>query len=172
MNILTDLGLSTCDKISVVKSAMSKTEPLCEERDCHRYQYQHLPGARIPGGVTQTITSITSTTSTTSVTSTCLVVMLDRLQEGVQGTMRKLCEGRKKCVALLVISQEENIHQDPPAEELAAEQKFSLQVAWLVVKILPRGYMVRLACSGRSKVWLEYGENVAGTNVTVTVVSC
>ena len=62
-------------------------------------------------------------------------------------------------------NQEENIHRDPPAEELAAEQKFSLQVAWLVVKILPRGYMVRLACSGRSKVWLEYGENVAGASI-------
>ena len=30
---------------------------------------------------------------------------------------------------------------------------------------LPRGYMVRLACSGRTRVWLEYGENVSGTNV-------
>ena len=30
---------------------------------------------------------------------------------------------------------------------------------------LPRGYMVRLACSGRTRVWLEYGENVIGTNV-------
>ena len=130
---------------------------------------QELPGYQVGWGKLIVLIVLTSTIS---VTSTCLVVMLDRLQEGVQGTMRKLCEGRKKCVALLVISQEENIHQDPPAEELAAEQKFSLQVAWLVVKILPRGYMVRLACSGRSKVWLEYGENVAGTNVTVTVVSC
>ena len=101
-------------------------------------------------------------------TSTCLLVMLDSLQEGVQGTMRKLCEGRKKCVALLLITQEDDIQQDPPAEELAAEQKFSLQVAWLVVKILPRGYMVRLACSGRSKIWLEYGENVAGASIRTT----
>ena len=145
-------------------------------------------------------------------TSTCLVVMLESLEEGVQGTMRKLCQGRKKCLAVSVISkawivsiffllfliffvfggglesgfcllnftgkycvedymksnQEENIHRDPPAEELAAEQKFSLQTAWLVVKILPRGYMVRLACSGRSKVWLEYGENVGGTKVRTT----
>ena len=37
-----------------------------------------------------------------------------------------------------------------------------------MVKILPRGYMVRLACSGRSKVWLEYGENISGTNVKTT----
>ena len=104
-------------------------------------------------------------TSTTSVTSTCLVVMLDSLQAGVQGTMRKLCQGRKKCVALLVISQEEKLEQDPPAEVLDAEQKFSLQTAWLVVKLLPRGYMVRLACSGRSRVWLQYGENILQSNI-------
>ena len=104
-------------------------------------------------------------TSTTSVTSTCLVVMLDSLQAGVQGTMRKLCQGRKKCVALLIISQEESLQQDPPAEVLATQQKFSLQTAWLVVKLLPRGYMVRLACSGRSRVWLEYGENIVESNI-------
>ena len=108
---------------------------------------------------------LTSIFSITSVTSTCLVVMLDSLQDGVQSAMRKLCDGRKKCIALLAISQEDDIHQDPPAEELAPQQKFSLQTAWLVVKILPKGYLLRLACSGRSKLWLEYGENVGWTNV-------
>ena len=33
---------------------------------------------------------------------------------------------------------------------------------------LPRGYLVRLACSGRTRLWLEYGENVSGTNVKTT----
>ena len=62
-------------------------------------------------------------------------------------------------------SQEENIHQDPPAEVLPPQQKFSLQTAWLVVKLLPRGYLVRLACRDRTRLWLEYGENIVGTNI-------
>ena len=62
-------------------------------------------------------------------------------------------------------SQEETIQQDPPAEVMAAQQKFSLQTAWLVVKVLPRGYLLRLACSGRTRLWLDYGENVSGTNI-------
>ena len=48
---------------------------------------------------------------------------------------------------------------------MAAQDKFSLQTAWLVVKVLPRGYLLRLACSGRTRLWLEYGENVSGTNI-------
>ena len=48
---------------------------------------------------------------------------------------------------------------------MPVQQKFSLQTAWLVVKVLPRGYLLRLACSGRTRLWLEYGENVSGTNV-------
>ena len=113
---------------------------------------QELPGYQVGWGKLIVLIVLTSTIS---VTSTCLVVMMDSLQAGVRGTMRKLCQGRKKCVALLVISQEEKLEQDPPDEVLAAQQKFSLQTAWLVVKLLPRGYMVRLACSGRSRVWLE-----------------
>ena len=51
---------------------------------------------------------------------------------------------------------------------MPVQQKFSLQTAWVVVKVLPRGYLVRLACSGRTRLWLEYGENVSGTNVKTT----
>ena len=49
---------------------------------------------------------------------------------------------------------------DQSAEVLAPQHKFSLQTAWLVVKVLPRGYLLRLACSGRTRLWLEYGENI------------
>ena len=104
---MSDLGLSTCDKISVVKSARSSDlqQSLCEDTDCVRYQHQHLSGAaRLPGRRQQHLL-LTSTPFTTSVTSTCLVVMLDSLQAGVQATMRKICQGRKKCLALWVISQ-------------------------------------------------------------------
>ena len=78
------------------------------------------------------------------------------------GTRGKI---RISCNTLLIISQEENIEQDPPAEVLPPQQKFSLQTAWLVVKLLPRGYLVRLACSERTRLWLEYGENIVGTNI-------
>ena len=97
---------------------------------------------------------------TLSVTSSCLVVMVDSLEPGVQGRMMELCRGRRKCVALMVISGEEDIRQDPPAEELPVQQKFSLQTAWVVVKRLARGYMVRLSCRGRSRLWLQYGSQV------------
>ena len=56
--------------------------------------------------------------------------------------------------------QEENIQQDPPAEELPPQPKFSLQPGWLVVKAVPRGYLLRLTCSNRSRLWLDYGENI------------
>lgn len=53
-SLLTDLGLSTCDKVSVVKSTRSEVDPLCEETDCLRYQHQHLSGAQLPGRGAQT----------------------------------------------------------------------------------------------------------------------
>ena len=90
-----------------------------------------------------------------SVTSNCLVVMFDSLQPGVQRNMMSLCTGRKQCVSLLVISQSEDIRQDPPAWESPAQPQFSLQTAWLVVKRVPRGYILRLSCSGRESTWLH-----------------
>ena len=164
---MADLGLSTCDKISVVKSARSEVPAVCRETDCVRYQHSHLAAAQPPGWdkEIENFKNLSPTlTDSTSVTSTCLVVMFDSLQPGVQGTMRRLCQGRKKCLAMLVISPEENIQQAPPEEELPPQQKFSLQTAWLVVKVLPRGYLLRLACSGRSRLWLEYGEDVLQSN--------
>ena len=87
--------------------------------------------------------------------------MLDSLELGVQGRMMDLCRGRKKCVALMVISREEDINQDPPVETLTVQQKFSLQTAWVVVKRLAKGYMVRLSCSARSRLWLQYSSMVS-----------
>ena len=58
-NPLTDLGLSTCDKISVVQSTRSRVPSVCEESDCLRYQFQHLAEARPPGWNKQTNISIT-----------------------------------------------------------------------------------------------------------------
>ena len=48
-NLLTDLGLDICDKVSVVVSARSDVPPLCKEMDCMRYQHQHLSDASLPG---------------------------------------------------------------------------------------------------------------------------
>ena len=95
-------------------------------------------------------------TNLTLVTSTCLVVMLEELQAGVQKVMSDLCKGRKKCVALVRVSQEEDIRLDPPPEQLAEQQRFSLQPAWVVVKRVARGHIVRLTCSGRERVWLQH----------------
>ena len=86
---------------------------------------------------------------------------MDSLELGVQGRMMDLCQGRKKCVALMVISRVEDINQDPPVETLTVQQKFSLQTAWVVVKRLAKGYMVRLSCSARSRLWLQYGSMVS-----------
>ena len=48
-NLLTDLGLATCDKVSVVVSRSSDVPPPCKEMDCMRYQHQHLSDASLPG---------------------------------------------------------------------------------------------------------------------------
>ena len=54
-NLLFDLGLSTCDKISVVKSTRSEVSSVCEDMDCYRYQHQHLSrAAHLPGRLGQT----------------------------------------------------------------------------------------------------------------------
>ena len=50
-NLLTDLGLATCDKVSVVVSAMSDVPPMCREMDCMRIVYQHLSDSLLPGWV-------------------------------------------------------------------------------------------------------------------------
>ena len=55
---------------------------------------------------------------------------------------------------------EEDIRQDLPAEELPEQQRFSLQTAWLVVKRVARGHIVKLTCSGRQKIWLHYSPEV------------
>ena len=86
--------------------------------------------------------------------------MFEELQFGVQKMMFDLCKGRKKCVALLTVSKEEDIRQDLPAEELPEQQRFSLQTAWLVVKRVARGHIVKLTCSGREKIWVHYSPEV------------
>ena len=68
--------------------------------------------------------------------------MFEELQAGVRRKMFDLCKGRKKCVALVRVSQEEDIRLDPPPEELAEQQRFSLQPAWVVVKRVARGVLL------------------------------
>ena len=145
--VVSDLGLSQCDLVVV--------EAQCEETPCSVFHHSQVSAGPAARGLQSVCVNIHHSQS--AVTSTCLVVRFEKLQHGVQQIMLDLCQGRKKCVALVTVSQEEDINQDPPPpEELPVQQRFSLQTAWLVVKRLARGYMVRLTCSGRTRVWLLY----------------
>ena len=87
--------------------------------------------------------------------------MLDSFEPGTRSVVRSLCEGRKRCVALMVVTEPgprgpESDVREAPEPELA----FSHQAAWVVARPSLSGHIVTISCSGRSHTWLslDHGE--------------
>ena len=69
--------------------------------------------------------------------------------------MSRLCEGRKKCVALSMVGLDGDINIELPVGKLPSLDKFSYQVAWTLVKRSKSGLIVRISCGERSHIWLH-----------------
>ena len=70
--------------------------------------------------------------------------------------MAKLCQGWRKCVALVMMEEEGAM--DQKIGEPAAQLKFSLPVAWVLIKRVKDGFVMRLQCGGRGRLWMHYDE--------------
>ena len=61
--------------------------------------------------------------------------MLDSFDGGARKLVKNLCHGRKRCVALMVVSEGESSPREPELEEAPApEMAFSHQTAWVVAR--------------------------------------
>ena len=94
-------------------------------------------------------------------TSTCLVSLFDQPSFGSKRLMKTLCKKRKMCVALTMIGEEEDFHDELEADADSShgknemQMKFSYQVAWVMVKPSRSGHIVKINCGGKSKKYLS-----------------
>ena len=88
-------------------------------------------------------------------------MLLDSFAPGTRTVVRSLCQGRKRCVALMLVS-ETNVREPEPDVPDPPELAFSHQAAWVVARPSRSGRIVTLSCSGRSRTWLsrDDGERV------------
>ena len=70
--------------------------------------------------------------------------------------MAKLCQGWRKCVALVMMEEEEAMDQE--IGEPVVQLKFSLPVVWVLIKRVKDGFMMRLQCGGSGRLWMQYDE--------------
>ena len=70
--------------------------------------------------------------------------------------MTKLCQGWKKCVALVLVEEEEPM--DQRIGEPEAQLKFSIPVVWVLAKRVKNGFILRLQCRGGGRLWMHYDE--------------
>ena len=90
-------------------------------------------------------------------------MLLDSFEPGTRSVVRNLCQGRKRCVALMVVTEPgarepESDVREPPEPELA----FSHQAAWVVARPSLSGHIVTITCSGRSLTWLSGDQGEQG----------
>ena len=86
-------------------------------------------------------------------TSNGVVVLLDSFEPGTSSVVKSLCQGRKRCVALMMGS--EAGPKEPELEAGAPELAFSHQAAWVEATPSRSGHIVTLSCSGRRHTWLS-----------------
>ena len=68
--------------------------------------------------------------------------------------MDTLCQGRKKCIAMVTLDEEDTLHQE--MEKPVAQLKYSIQVAWVMLKMVKQGFLVKVQCGERAQQWVEY----------------
>ena len=137
--------MGKCDVITAnSKISSTKTNPkrrnnilkICGEVSCQHFSDQVPPPSQS--------------------TSTCLVVFWEEFNEESSSSMKVLCDGRKKCIAMTLLDSEEDINIPFPLKsELPSEKKFSIQNSWVAVKKSRSGHIVKLSCRGNSVTWLQ-----------------
>ena len=87
--------------------------------------------------------------------STCLLVVFEEFEERSSKILENYCRTRKKCIAMKLVKDDEDINHDLEPEGQISEPKFSLQTAWVWVRFSTHGHIVRIRCSNRSTTWLQ-----------------
>ena len=59
---------------------------------------------------------------------------------------------------MALVMMEEEGAMDQKIGEPAAQLKFSLPVAWVLIKRVKDGFVMRLQCGGRGRLWMHYDE--------------
>ena len=87
----------------------------------------------------------------------CLVVAWPSVPQSVQDDMANFCVGWKRCIALFILKKGDSLDQhlggNPPTQ-----LKFSLSVAWILIKSVREGFIVRLSCGQKMKQWMLYND--------------
>ena len=86
--------------------------------------------------------------------SSCLLAVWPAIPPDGPVIMDTLCQGRKKCMALVILDEEDTLHQE--MEKPVTQLKYSIQVAWVMVKMVKEGFLVRLQCGEQANQWVEY----------------
>ena len=94
-------------------------------------------------------------------TSNGVVVLLDSFEPGTRPVVRSLCQGRKRCVALMLMSEAGALEPEPDVPD-PPELAFSHKAAWVVARPSRSGHIVTLSCSGRSRTWLSRDDGEGG----------
>ena len=88
-------------------------------------------------------------------------MLLDSFEPGTRTVVRSLCQGRKRCVALMLLSETGPREPEPDVPD-PPELAFSHQAAWVVARPSRSGHIVTLSCSGRSHTWLSRDDGERG----------
>ena len=97
--------------------------------------------------------------------------MLDSFEPGTRSVVKSLCQGRKRCVALMMMS--EAGPRQPELEVGASpelELAFSHQVAWVLASTSQSGHIITLSCSGRSHTWLSRDDGKMSVDSVVMII--
>ena len=97
-------------------------------------------------------------------------MLLDSFEPGTRSVVKSLCQGRKRCVALMMAS--EAGPREPELEVGASpepELAFSHQVAWVLASPSSSGHIVTLSCSGRSHTWLSRDDGKMSVDSVVMI---
>ena len=88
--------------------------------------------------------------------STCLVVAWPSIPPSGPAIMASMCEGWRRCVALVMLDEMDAMDQE--IGEPPLQLKYSLAVAWVMIKRVEEGFVVRLKCGQKMKHWMQYDE--------------
>lgn len=92
----------------------------------------------------------------TSGSSTCLVVAWPSVPPTGQTVMASMCVGWRSCVALVLLKESDTMEQQ--IKMPLVQLRFSLGLAWVMIKRIQLGFIVRLQCGQKIKHWMHYDE--------------
>ena len=57
-------------------------------------------------------------------------------------------------MAMVALDKKDTLHQE--MEKAVAQLKYSIQVAWVMIKMVKEGFLVKVQCGERFQRWVEY----------------